>query len=769
MMEWLSPYNPFNSIKVLMWSKHLEACAKGDYLIPPMVDIDPSRKCNFNCPHCIVEDEKIITATGVNKEIKQIAIGDKLVAYDEMRNTVSTTTVTKLFNRKSFEYLEVALEDNKIIQLTEEHPVYVNGIWKKASNLQVGDNLTVISNGDKTSCRMILANPMFDKITSSRVTEQKRLAGVYEQTAKRMRERVVTKESVEKGNKTRLARGVYARTSKRMKVNNPMSNKQTIQKMISTTSLRRSLGKYRFSTTSDKQRGILSKRMKENNPMFNEESKKKRLSHVDYGKILEKTMSVRAKNYGNKFEDRFYAYLPESLQKVICYNKDAKIRVYFTNKTRKFRIPDFYIFDCLGKVQKVIEIGIDNKPGLKWNKSSLDISTMISDYDSVGIECLFLGSEDLDKCNNKVVNVVETFVQNSKNCPHLVKIKKIRKIQKEVNVYNLECSPYNNYFVNWVLVHNCNAANIISSSLEDPTEEHLLKLADFLRDWGKDTQEGSPKSCCVSGGGEPFMNSGTPALLERLHTNGIQIGVITNGSLLDDKKIDILAKTCRWVGISMDASTSETYNLIKGIKGDLFKRVCENLSKLSKRVGELGLENDICFKFLLSPENYKEIYNAACLAKELGVRDFHLRPVGYQNISKLTGKVLTYTPEMLEEINEQIDEIFKLGTDYFRVFGVRHKFTPDFQPRNNFKRCWCIPMVPTFGADGNVHTCFDMRGREDLIMCKHFEIADFWNSDKHKRMVKELDTKTCPRCTFATYNEVVEQVFLKDNMCRRFL
>ena len=124
---------------------------------------------------------------------------------------------------------------------------------------------------------------------------------------------------------------------------------------------------------------------------------------------------------------------------------------------------------------------------------------------------------------------------------------------------------------------------------------------------------------------------------------------------------------------------------------------------------------------------------------------------------------------MLQEINEQIEEAQKLETEDFKVYGVRHKFAPNFQPIKKFKKCWTIPMLPTFGADGNVHMCFDMRNRPDFIMCKHFELEKFWNSEKHKKMVNAIDISTCTRCTFSQYNEAVEKVFIEDNMFRNFL
>ena len=56
MKEWTDQFNPFNSMKFLMWRKHLEHCAKDNYLQPVTVDTDPSNKCNYKCIWCNAYD-----------------------------------------------------------------------------------------------------------------------------------------------------------------------------------------------------------------------------------------------------------------------------------------------------------------------------------------------------------------------------------------------------------------------------------------------------------------------------------------------------------------------------------------------------------------------------------------------------------------------------------------------------------------------------------------------------------------------------------------
>ena len=317
----------------------------------------------------------------------------------------------------------------------------------------------------------------------------------------------------------------------------------------------------------------------------------------------------------------------------------------------------------------------------------------------------------------------------------------------------------------------CNAYDYMMDKRSSLPEEHLIKLADFYKEWGI-------KSTCIAGGGEPLLNPGINNFLKRLKKNNIEAGIITNGSLMDRNfiagHIEIAANTCRWYGISMDAGTSETYVKVKGIKNDLlFNDVIKNIEKLTKAVANNKDSTcDVAYKYLLHPLNALEILKAAKLAKSIGIKDFHLRPVGWENVVKTEGKEQISFYDLKKQINEQIEQALELEDENFNFYGVRHKFNPSFERKVTFEKCRAIPLIATFGADGKVHLCFDMRGRKDLILCSHYpdphEILRVWGSDFHKKMIASIDPKTCPRCTFIKYNEIVENVFMKDGMCKNF-
>lgn len=313
----------------------------------------------------------------------------------------------------------------------------------------------------------------------------------------------------------------------------------------------------------------------------------------------------------------------------------------------------------------------------------------------------------------------------------------------------------------------CNAKGFRAESPDSLPTEHLLKLADFFKEWGV-------KSACVAGGGEPMVNPGFADFLERLHKNGIKSGIISNGSLLNQKNAEAIAKYSSWCGISMDAGSSNVFMKVKGLKDkDMFDKVINNIKRLVATKNKINSKVEITYKFLLHPLNVKDIYKAAKIAKLLRVNTFHLRPVCWDNLYDQKHKNPIDFSNYIKIIEKEIEKARTLDDENFRFFNIRHKFGEKFERIVNFKKCLATPLLATFGADGNVHLCFDVRGKKEWILCKHYpdsrEILKVWGSKKHKKIIDSININKCPRCTFGPYNEIIEKVIIGDKMFLDFV
>ena len=280
----------------------------------------------------------------------------------------------------------------------------------------------------------------------------------------------------------------------------------------------------------------------------------------------------------------------------------------------------------------------------------------------------------------------------------------------------------------------------------------LLELGQFLVSWGIE-------SCLVNGGGEPFLNRATSELITLLGKGGLETAVITNGTMLDDNDIDAVVNWCRWIGFSVDAANPQSFSTLKGTtEGEFYHLTNTILSIASKKKNSPR----IGFKFLLQPKTVNEVYEAAVLAKTLGCDDFQARPIDRPG--------LQWTDWELQILAERLSMARELDGGGFHVYGVTHKFGPRLEKRQPTK-CQVTSMAATtFGADGYVYICCDLRGFESARISTWEELPAVWGSSKHRQVLERLDPTRCPhRCTYQPYQQMLEKVFVEDNMHVRFL
>jgi MoaA/NifB/PqqE/SkfB family radical SAM enzyme len=296
------------------------------------------------------------------------------------------------------------------------------------------------------------------------------------------------------------------------------------------------------------------------------------------------------------------------------------------------------------------------------------------------------------------------------------------------------------------------------------TKNHLRNLIDFCADWGV-------KGVCIGGGGEPLMNKAVWDLPSYITSKGMQVSYATNGSLINEQIADEMMN-CRWVGVSVDSSTPKTFKKIHGI--DAFEKVVSNLRMLTKRKAETGSKIDISYKFLISPANWNEVYDACKLAKDIGVQDFHARPADLERKDFESAMKLNYDIDAIQELFAKAHE---LEDEKFRVFTVMHKYDPNFKVMHTFKKCSSSNLMLQACANGKVYVCADHRIEPRFELGSHFpdpkDILNFWGSDKHRKLLESICVdKECGRCTYGEYARQIEELAMGTNgddpMCLAF-
>jgi wyosine [tRNA(Phe)-imidazoG37] synthetase (radical SAM superfamily) len=304
--------------------------------------------------------------------------------------------------------------------------------------------------------------------------------------------------------------------------------------------------------------------------------------------------------------------------------------------------------------------------------------------------------------------------------------------------------------------------------------EHLAKtLPYFLRNWNVNGHR--VLGCCIVGSqGDALLYKGLPDLLRELHFSGTEIGLVTNGYGLDGELMLYAASYCKFIGFSMDAGTGVGYIDVKGTTDvKAWDRVTDFISILCRILDVVGLRNDVCWKMLILPKTYKEIYQGCQMAKEVGCRYVQIRPA---DLTKEEQEKIDI--ECVEkQIENAIRDLEEPGK--FQIVGVRHKFDKAYK-KVLPKYCYLTPLTVTVTSDGKAYACVDRRCDETTLLADCADggwaaLRDVWGSPTHVGIVREIINRggcgpDCDiRCSNYGYDKYFRNYFVNDNVDRNMI
>jgi len=297
-------------------------------------------------------------------------------------------------------------------------------------------------------------------------------------------------------------------------------------------------------------------------------------------------------------------------------------------------------------------------------------------------------------------------------------------------------------FCNFNCPH-CNASKVLDKSRM--TNNIMQQVLSLVEQW-------KVKAVCIGGGGESLLNPLTYDLIDELTKLKIDVGIVSNGSVVLDK--NKLLK-CKWIGFSIDAAIPRTYSIMKGIDSKWFDKVITNIKSLTNQGTEIS------YKYLLHPNNYNEIYEASKLAKEIGCNLIHIRP-GAEPWFK-DSKSWTFTEEMIKSVQKDIVRIQnEIADTNFSVYGITHKFNQNFSIKKSFSKCYACMTTCVINHRGEIGLCCDMRGHDSFTLCTLENVNKMWGSKEHFDLHNIIDVDKCTRCTYSHINEIFENVIIND-------
>ncbi len=228
-----------------------------------------------------------------------------------------------------------------------------------------------------------------------------------------------------------------------------------------------------------------------------------------------------------------------------------------------------------------------------------------------------------------------------------------------------------------------------------------------------------------------------------LKNEDIRVGLFSNAVLIDEETIEALLKI-DYISISVDAGTPETYANLKygGMPQGriLFERLVRNIDSLVKARNESTDSNlQVNSSFVLYPDNYDEIYEAANLLKGLGVGTLRMK----QDIS---GRKLL-SQEQKEEARILLERVDGLVDGNFEFVKIHQLGRPSDMQRL-FHRCVITDLMAAIGSDGNVYPCNYNATLEGVPYGNAIDSSfeEIWEGEKRKQVKNQIPSICPPYC-----------------------
>lgn len=260
-----------------------------------------------------------------------------------------------------------------------------------------------------------------------------------------------------------------------------------------------------------------------------------------------------------------------------------------------------------------------------------------------------------------------------------------------------------------------------------------------------------------TGGGEPLCNSHTLEAVEYTRSIGLDIGFITNGTLIDKKSAGIILKNCSWVRISLDAATADSFKFSHGMQKDVFGTVLDNIRILVKQKQRLNSKCTVGIGYLTSGKTKKEIQKFALLCRDLGVDYAQYRPL----LSYFGQGGIDYSRKEQKEIVREIEKALKLSQGkIYQVLYSKHKYDniKNSQIQRPYQKCHGHNFAAVISADKKMYLCCHFRGIEKYCLgdLGKNSLKEIWHSQKRKEVYENIDLSKCPSlCRCDTFNAVL--------------
>ena len=287
------------------------------------------------------------------------------------------------------------------------------------------------------------------------------------------------------------------------------------------------------------------------------------------------------------------------------------------------------------------------------------------------------------------------------------------------------------------------------------TEEVIEFMKCFYKDGGR--------AVTFCGSGEPTIHPGYIDICNELHSIVMKIGVITNGTQLNNYDLlRCIAETHTWIRIGLNAGKAETYaNITKGSQKsmryilDAVRFLKENTEYEDFKIG---------LNFVITLDNCHEIVDATKLAYSAGADYIRFEPEFYTEMAHRTiYEEIDYIVDALNQAKEYENNVFEVSIPKMD----RGPMTKTDKVEGDFVKCHYSEFVTALGADGCMYPCPQIHMGSKYQMGNPIRVGyNEWKCSGEREKWKEEHAdrrEYCKTCFYRPQNELLERI--KEQEC----
>jgi radical SAM protein with 4Fe4S-binding SPASM domain len=215
------------------------------------------------------------------------------------------------------------------------------------------------------------------------------------------------------------------------------------------------------------------------------------------------------------------------------------------------------------------------------------------------------------------------------------------------------------------------------------------------------------KSVMFAGEGEPLLHIDLGKMMASAFYHNLDCALTTNGVLLTETFVPPLLKYNKWIKVSVNAGSKETYKKIHRTKEDDFRIVFKNMEYAAKFRQSEGLDCTLGMQAILLKNNSHEMGILAEQARDIGMDYLVIKPYSHHLSSnhKSFGVTLPFWDDYAEYLSS-------FNTDNFHVIFRRNAFDGTDGERS-YDECLALPFWAYISSEGDVWNCSAKMGNDD--------------------------------------------------------